>query len=172
MENYAEHRRLELIYPIQRGLLHDSDLELQLWKHSFTKLKHASGSGHPTSKTGGVVHYDDDCLCLGIQPFQPQEVLERYGQLIFEDMGFDALFMAMAPSLAANYVKHFYKAEISPLCQLVVDSGFSFTYIIPYFDGFPLNYAAKRIDVGGKMLTNLLKQIISYRYIYTLYIYI
>ena len=45
----------------------------------------------------------------------------------------------------------------------MVDSGFSFTYVVPYFNGKPLKYAATRIDVGGKLLTNLLNEIISYK---------
>lgn len=43
-------------------------------------------------------------------------------------------------------------------CELVVDSGFSFTYGVPFFNGKPLKYAATRIDVGGKLLTNLLNE--------------
>ena len=45
----------------------------------------------------------------------------------------------------------------------MVDSGFSFTYGVPYFQGYPLKYAATRIDVGGKMLTNLLAEMISFK---------
>jgi actin-related protein 6 len=53
--------------------------------------------------------------------------------------------------------------EMSDLCSLVVDSGFSFTYGVPFFNRLPIRYAATRIDVGGKMLTNLLNEQISYK---------
>ena len=46
---------------------------------------------------------------------------------------------------------------------MIVDSGFSFTYGVPFFNGYPLKYAATRIDVGGKLLTNLLNELISYK---------
>ena len=50
-----------------------------------------------------------------------------------------------------------------PACHLVVDSGFSFTTIVPFFNGFPLRHASTRIDVGGKLLTNLLAENLSYK---------
>ena len=48
-------------------------------------------------------------------------------------------------------------------CALVVDSGFSFTHAVPLFHGKPLSYAIRRVNVGGKLLTNLLKETVSYR---------
>ena len=45
----------------------------------------------------------------------------------------------------------------------MVDSGFSFTTIVPFFNGLPLKHASTRIDVGGKLLTNLLAENLSYK---------
>jgi hypothetical protein len=56
------------------------------------------------------------------------------------------------------------KKNPSSLCCLLVDSGYSFTHIVPYMKGKKLKQGIRRIDVGGKMLTNHLKEIISYRY--------
>lgn len=50
-----------------------------------------------------------------------------------------------------------------PLCAIVIDMGFSFTHIIPFVKGERVKAAIRRIDVGGKVLTNHLKEIISYR---------
>lgn len=41
--------------------------------------------------------------------------------------------------------------------------GFSFTHIIPFVKGERVKQAIRRIDIGGKVLTNHLKEIISYR---------
>jgi actin-related protein 6 len=49
-------------------------------------------------------------------------------------------------------------------CLLVIDSGFSHTTITPLYNGRPLQRAIRRLDFGGKHLTNLLKEIISVRY--------
>ncbi|KAG7380877.1 Actin- protein 6 [Phytophthora pseudosyringae] len=48
-------------------------------------------------------------------------------------------------------------------CHLVVDSGFSFTHVVPVIDGKVHLPGVKRVDVGGKLLTNYLKEIVSYR---------
>lgn len=46
---------------------------------------------------------------------------------------------------------------------IVVDSGYSNTYVVPFFEGMPLKHCATRIDVGGKLLTNLLMEVLSYK---------
>lgn len=50
-----------------------------------------------------------------------------------------------------------------PRCAIVIDMGFSFTHIIPYVKGERVKAGIRRIDIGGKVLTNHLKEIISYR---------
>ena len=49
-------------------------------------------------------------------------------------------------------------------CLLVIDGGYSHTTITPLFNGFPIQSAIRRIDLGGKHLTNLLKEVVSVRY--------
>lgn len=34
---------------------------------------------------------------------------------------------------------------------------------MPFFAGRPLKYAATRIDIGGKLITNLLNEVISFK---------
>jgi actin-related protein 6 len=46
---------------------------------------------------------------------------------------------------------------------MIVDSGYSFTYAVPFFNAMPLKHAAVRIDVGGKLLTNLLMETLSHK---------
>lgn len=55
------------------------------------------------------------------------------------------------------------QSKPNPICQLVIDSGFSFTHVVPFFDGFPLKHASIRLDVGGKLLTNLMMETLSYK---------
>lgn len=47
--------------------------------------------------------------------------------------------------------------------MLIIDSGFSFTHVIPILTGSIVWKAAKRIDIGGKLMTNQLKELISFR---------
>ena len=55
-------------------------------------------------------------------------------------------------------------SELPLECLLVIDSGYSHTTITPIFEGRAIQRAIRRLDFGGKHLTNLLKEIISVRY--------
>eukprot|EP00889_Picochlorum_renovo_P005788 jgi/Picre1/32818/NNA_008148.t1 len=46
---------------------------------------------------------------------------------------------------------------------VVIDIGFSYTHIVPIFDWHPIRSAIRRIDLGGKALTNYMKELVSYR---------
>lgn len=53
---------------------------------------------------------------------------------------------------------------ISPAeCLLVVDSGYSHTTVTPVYKGQPLQRAIRRLDLGGKHLTNYMKEMVSMR---------
>lgn len=56
------------------------------------------------------------------------------------------------------------KEHPESLCCLVIDCGYSFTNICPYIKDKKEKAGIRRIDIGGKVLTNHLKEIISYRY--------
>lgn len=54
--------------------------------------------------------------------------------------------------------------EISPAeCVLVIDSGYSHTIVTPVYKGQPLQRATRRLDLGGKHLTNYIKEMVSMR---------
>ena len=48
--------------------------------------------------------------------------------------------------------------------SLLVDLGFSSSLVTPIYQGLPLSYAVRRVIVGGKLLTNFMKEQISYRF--------
>lgn len=92
----------------------------------------------------------------------PDLVLERYGEMIFEDFKFNACLIGSSPVMAYKYaLKHL--PSLSNELTMIVDSGFSFTYALPILTGIPMKYAATWIDVGGKLLTNLLNEFVSYK---------
>lgn len=85
-----------------------------------------------------------------------QECLE---EVFFEEYGFEGFVRTTAPTLAAY---KYMKDNSNDFC-LVVDSGYSFTHIAPFYKGKIILEGIRRINVGGKHLTNYLKEIISYR---------
>lgn len=51
----------------------------------------------------------------------------------------------------------------APECVLVVDSGYSHTTVTPLLRGHPVHSAVRRLNIGGKVFTNRLKELISLR---------
>lgn len=72
-------------------------------------------------------------------------------------------------------------------CAIVIDSGYSFTHVVPVIDGAVVWSSVRRrasfsnpsharlrlmpevldrLDIGGKLLTNYLKELLSYRHLY------
>ena len=83
--------------------------------------------------------------------FAPRSVQEEHDELVFETFGFRAHYRCCAPLLAAlNFKNDFPTSQFahSP-AHLVVDAGYSFTHAVPCFDFHALNYAVKRVNVGG-----------------------
>ena len=48
--------------------------------------------------------------------------------------------------------------------MLVIDSGYSHTVVTPVYQSSPIHPAVRRLDIGGKLLTNYLKELISLRH--------
>ncbi|CAL0320096.1 unnamed protein product [Lupinus luteus] len=137
--------------PIDRGYLINPDLQREIWSHLFSSILHINPS--------------HSSLLLTEPLFTLPSIQRSLDELVFEDFNFNSLYIADSPSLV-----HLYEASRRPdtlvsraQCSLVVDCGFSFTHASPVFQNFTLNYAAKRIDLGGKALTNYLKELVSFR---------
>lgn len=56
------------------------------------------------------------------------------------------------------------QAQLPVEIMLLIDSGYSFTTVTPIFQGRPLQSAIRRLDVGGKLLTNYLTRLLSLRH--------
>ncbi|WCJ30031.1 actin-related protein 6 [Euphorbia peplus] len=137
--------------PIDRGYLINPDLQRDIWNHLFQSLLHINPSNFN--------------LLLTEPPFTLPSIQRATDELVFEEFGFRSMFVSDSAKLV-----HLYEASKRPYglvskaqCSLVVDCGFSFTHAAPVFQNFTVNYGVKRIDLGGKALTNYLKELVSYR---------
>ncbi|GAV82488.1 Actin domain-containing protein [Cephalotus follicularis] len=137
--------------PIDRGYLINPDLQRDIWAHLFSNLLRINPTHHS--------------LLLTEPLFTLPSIQRSTDELVFEDFNFTSLFVADSPSLV-----HLYEASRRPYSliskaqsSLVLDCGFSFSHAAPVFQNFTINYGVKRIDLGGKALTNYLKELVSYR---------
>lgn len=139
--------------PFEKGYVVNWDVQQMVWDRLF---KHGvCGSFSP----------DSTSLLITEPLFNPASLQTTMDETIFEQYGFMSYHRSTCPPLALRS----YQSEkntssrFGRTCALVVDCGYSFTHIVPLYDGTPLNYAIKRVNVGGKLLTNYLKETISYR---------
>ncbi|KAJ6810765.1 actin-like protein arp6 isoform X1 [Iris pallida] len=136
--------------PFDRGYLINPDLQKEVWDRVLRSSLRVDPARSPLS-------------LLLVEPlFNPPSVQRATDEVVFEEMGFRSLCVADSPSLV-----HLYEASRrrkgNAQCSLVVDCGFSFTHAAPVLHNFTLNYGVRRLDLGGKALTNYLKELVSYR---------
>lgn len=152
---------LRFVRPLERGLLTRLDVQADIWRALFKQQQQQQDLRHVR-------------LMLSVPPLCPASLLDGLARMAFDEFGVAALCLVSpaqaivygAAAGAATPNERGERAENVPALArtgMVLDSGFSFTHAVPVFDGTPLNYAVRRLDVGGKLLTNYLKELVSYR---------
>ncbi|KAK4026015.1 actin-related protein 6 [Daphnia magna] len=138
---------LYYILPVQKGYLINWDTQKDVWDYLM-------------GKDCFNVHINSMSLVLTQPYLNFQSVQEGLSEYWFEEMECES-FLTINPGTLSAY--KYGKENPSELCCLVVDCGYSFTHLIPYVQGKKITEFVHRIEIGGKMLTNHLKDIISYR---------
>ncbi|XP_044048222.1 actin-related protein 6 isoform X2 [Siniperca chuatsi] len=140
------------ILPFQKGYLVNWDVQRKVWDHLFGKEMFK-------------VEFADTSVIITEPYFNFTSIQESMNEILFEEYQFQSALRINAGSLSAH---HYFHSKPSVLCCLVVDSGFSFTHIAPYCRSKKMKEGIRRINVGGKLLTNHLKEIISYRQLHVM----
>ncbi|ETV92921.1 hypothetical protein, variant 1 [Aphanomyces invadans] len=95
--------------------------------------------------------HPDATMLLTTPVFTPDKLLQTQDEVVFEEF-----HMAAMANVIPQAMVPFAMTSQSPVF-VVVDVGFSATHIVPWIAG------VRRINVGGKMLTNYLKECLSFR---------
>lgn len=172
MDECKDYSGMFYILPFNRGYLLNWDVQRQIWDYVFrVVLKLQADNKNRYSHTG---------ILITEPVYNFPEIRQTMIKILFEEYGFGKVLITSAPELAAFHYVHDEirknttttstlkcrtKTEIDPSCCLVLDSGYSFSHVVPFVDGHKLLSHTKRINVGGKSLTNHLKEILSYRQI-------
>jgi actin-related protein 6 len=104
----------------------------------------------------------DKPLILTEAFFTPFELRRVMWEVMFEEYEVASLYTA-APAVFADLWRRQRGEPNAAASGIVLDIGHAASYAVPIFDGTALNYAVRRVDVGGKLLTNYLKQLLSAR---------
>mmetsp|Transcript_22793 Transcript_22793/g.57969 ORF Transcript_22793/g.57969 Transcript_22793/m.57969 type:complete len:468 (-) Transcript_22793:233-1636(-) len=158
--------QLNLRRPFDRGYLVGWDLEREIWGHAFKAVLGLNLGGRSGMGGGMGGLTPRECGLVLTEPMFNFPVLQSTTeQIVFEEFGFHSMHCAPAPVFSLRGMAA--QSPGLPAAQagagVVVDVGFSFTHVVPFFDGQPLLQGVKRINIGGKALTNHLKDLVSYR---------
>jgi len=143
---------LYYILPVQKGYLINWDTQKDVWDYLF-------------GKDCFNVQMNSTSVVLTQPYFNFQSIQEGLSEFWFEEMECESL-LTINPGTLSAY--KYGKENPSELCCLVVDCGYSFTHLIPFVQGKKVTECLFRIDMGGKVLTNHLKDIISYRQLHVM----
>ncbi|MCJ1310755.1 Actin- protein 6 [Agyrium rufum] len=144
--------------PVEKGYIVNWEAERDIWEQSFMR-KNAPLNCDPSETN----------LLLTEAPNSPTSLQTNCDQIVFEEFEFDAYYRCVGPSLNAyNDIASLVgdpptTQPISTECMLVVDSGYSHSVVTPIVHGRSVQQAIRRLPIGGKFLTNYLKEIISIR---------
>lgn len=132
--------------PIDRGQLYSWELEKAIWDYMFD------------TKTLGDVNPAETTLLLTEAPYTLPQLTTNTDQIILEEYEFGAYRRCAPQELMA------WDNGPESDAQMVVDCGFQGSICAPIIQGHIQYPATRRLDVGGKILTNYLKEIVSFRY--------
>lgn len=153
LEQLLEEDQFLYAKPMTKGLLVNKDTENELLLKMFEKI----GIDNHTSAFKSL------SLTASCPPFCPVKVKQEIIELAFEYYSFAALSLvssAQALYQRAKSTDGFLKDQ---RFAMIVESSHSSTHVTPFFDGNPVSFAAKRLDIGGRLLSNYLKDLISFK---------
>ncbi|XP_043920387.1 actin-related protein 6 [Protopterus annectens] len=134
------------------GYLVNWDVQRQIWDHLFGKELFK-------------VDFAETSIVITEPYFNFDTIQESMNEILFEEYQFQSALRVNPGTLSAY---KYFQQNPSELCCIVVDSGYSFTHIVPFCRNKKKTEGIVRVNVGGKLLTNHLKEIISYRQLHVM----
>lgn len=142
--------------PADRGYVVAWSLQKEIWARALRKLLPGGLPAHPAAPVGLVL----------TEPYMNLPAMREAAlQLALGELGFSSVCLATPADLAlrAHAAAAPGCAASAAGCGLVIDAGFSFTHVVPVAGWRVVRGGVRRLDLGGKALTNHLKELVSYR---------
>lgn len=130
---------LDLLYPINNSIIENFDTMKKVWNHIFYNELLAETKSYP--------------VIVSESPFAPYSSKLEMARVLFEELNVERLYITNTSTLAlyAN----------GRTTGIVVDVGHKMTSCVPIYEGFVLNHAVNKIELGGYHLTNYLSTLIN-----------
>ncbi|EME41639.1 hypothetical protein DOTSEDRAFT_90432 [Dothistroma septosporum NZE10] len=154
LDQCGDFGELQIRRPVEKGYIVNWEGEKAIWERTiFDKRSEL------------LCNPRDVNLILTEAASAPTALQRNADEIVFEEFEFASLWRTVAPGLnafaAGALGERGAHAGAAVETLLVVDAGHSHTTITPLFHGQPLQQACRRLDLGGKLLTNHLKDQLS-----------
>ncbi|KHO01564.1 beta-lactamase family protein [Metarhizium album ARSEF 1941] len=152
---------LQFRRPVERGFIVNWEAQKEIWDQEI--FDNAATKCDPAETR----------LILSEPPNGLPALQTNCDQVVFEEYGFASYYRGINSTFNAYHdVQNLFRtpketptaANVPAEVMLVVDSGYSHTTVSPLLRGQPLHSAVRRLDVGGKLLTNYLARLLSLRH--------
>ncbi|KAF1837009.1 Actin/actin-like protein [Decorospora gaudefroyi] len=145
--------------PVEKGFIVNWEAEKAIWEHEL--MGEAAGAWWRCDPT-------ETNLVLTEKPNCPKELQKNCDEVVFEQFEFAAYYRCVGATLNAYHAptaaSSLASQSLPQECLLIVDTSYSDTTILPLYNGKLLQSAVRRLTVGGKLLTNYLKELSSLRH--------
>ncbi|KAL2149220.1 hypothetical protein VTH82DRAFT_8568 [Thermothelomyces myriococcoides] len=148
--------------PVEKGYIVSWEAQKEIWDREFFD-DNAPQRCDPSETR----------LVLAEQPNSLPALQTNCDQMVFEEFGFSSYYRGIGPAFNAYQdIQQIFQTPRTPESPvdvpaevlLVIDSGYSHTTVTPIVQGRPLQQAIRRLDVGGKLMTNYLTRLLSVRH--------
>ncbi|RLV93999.1 Actin-like protein ARP6 [Spathaspora sp. JA1] len=135
--------------PYDQGHLTSWETEKPIWDYTFDQISDQE------------LEFSSMKLTLTESAFQLPQLSINTDQIVFEEYGFDEYYRCIPASLVPWSLD---MSKMNGDFTLVIDSGFSATWIVPVIYQSVYWKGVRKLPIGGKLLNGLLKEIISFRH--------
>ena len=132
---------LQITQPMEHGIVRNWDDMRLLWDYTFSEKLRVDPRGRR--------------ILLTEPPMNPTVNREQMCQIMFEEYGFEGVYVAIQAVLTL------YAEGLQT--GVVIDSGDGVTHIVPVYDGFALPHLTRRLDIAGRDVTRYLIKLLLMR---------
>lgn len=162
LEKCRDFGEIQFRRPVEKGFIVNWEAQKEIWDREFIDDK-APQKCDPAETR----------LLLAEQPNSLPVLQTNCDQVIFEEYGFASYYRGPGAAFNAYHDVQAllqtprddsYVPTLPAEIMLVIDTGYSQTTVMPLLHGRPLHSAVRRLEVGGKLLTNYLARLLSLRH--------
>ncbi|KAJ4349603.1 Actin- protein 6 [Didymosphaeria variabile] len=139
--------------PVEKGFIVNWEAQKAIWEHEIMGADAGTELWCEPKNTN---------LLLTEKPNCPKELQKNCDEIVFEQFEFAAYYRCVGGAMNAYHSA--FLGALPQECLLLIDTSYSDTTILPVYKGQLLHSAVRRLTVGGKLLTNYLKELSSLRH--------